>query len=92
MKMKFKTKWTNPAQMLMSVVQIVNLTSPFLPPKGQIIAGATLSVAQVILHAMQAVKNPDGTPAETPFDPNHFILSPTNPDRCGTCNQTQRED
>jgi len=74
--MKFKTRWTNPLQVILGVAQVANIAMPFLSPRGQAIAAGVVGLAQVVIHTEQAYKNPDGTPARTQWTPESRQMNP----------------
>jgi hypothetical protein len=64
-----KTKYTNWAQIFAITAQVASAVSPVLPEKAKVGVAAGLSVFQFIVHALQAGRNPDGTPATQAYIP-----------------------
>jgi hypothetical protein len=64
-----KTKYTNWVQIFAIAVQVASAVSPVLPEKAKIGVALGLSTFQAILAALQATRNPDGTPATQAYVP-----------------------
>lgn len=64
-----KTKFTNPVQLVGFIAQFLTANSHLVPPKyaPHVISG--IAAAQTVLAILQAYRNPNGTPASTPYLP-----------------------
>jgi hypothetical protein len=62
-----KFSWHMLAQGIAVAAQAFNAYGAFLPPKWQALAAGLLGGAQLIAGAVAHFRNPDGTPAATPY-------------------------
>lgn len=63
-------RWFNTVfQGIATGAQIVNLYSPFLPPRYQTILAGVLAATQGGVAVVAHKYNPDGTPAALPYQP-----------------------
>lgn len=78
MKRFIKTKITNPIQLLALIGQVVTVNGPFLPVEAVPYAVSILAGVQTITAILQAYKNPNGTPAQVPWQPGVDVNASTN--------------
>lgn len=64
-----KTKITNPLQALAFAAQVILANNQFLDADASKVAMAAIAALQTVTAILQAYKNPNGTPAQTPWQP-----------------------